>query len=177
MSANKSLDNNGVVLVDFTGTLDGFKHLSGFGPEFVELVRTSSPPEMIVLIDSCVCKCGNNVCLATDHINLSGNNPLVGPNHPVGERFPVVQDTYVQDCLSQVPRVVVAGLANGVVPDAQDQAAIKAAGASCCCYNLVPATLIAAHAKAQVIGLVCKKGSKLSQSIVDEIKAYVGGKQ
>jgi len=32
--------------------------------------------------------------VTTDHINLQGRNPLVGPNDPIGPRFPSLMDAY-----------------------------------------------------------------------------------
>lgn len=35
-----------------------------------------------------------SIVSVTDHINLQGVNPLVGPNEPMGPRFPSLQDAY-----------------------------------------------------------------------------------
>lgn len=166
----------GATLVDFTGKLDGFKHMSGFGDEFVRLVRSGSPPRSLVIVDRGVWMKEAQPLTVKDHLNLTGSNPLIGPNHPAGERFPVVQGVYVTDCLPALGQGIAAGLKAGLVPTGDDIALLRSLGADCCCYNLVPSMLIAAHAGLKVLGIVVGEGDTLSAEILKEIAKLTGGK-
>jgi hypothetical protein len=168
----QAIDNNtilkGIKKIDFTCSLDGFKHISKFGSEFIELVRTKAP-QTLIIVDSGFGFKNNVVHTVSDHINLTGDNPLVGPNDPIGERFPIVQGIYVPELLPDLPKGIAGGLASGIKPTEQELSLIRSLGVDFCCYNLVPAMLIAAHAKCKVLGIVVPEKQKLDNKIIDQI--------
>ncbi len=166
----------GAALVDFTGTLSGYTQLPRFSQDFVSLVRGGLSSHSLVIVDRGVWMEEAEPLVVSDHLNLTGSNPLVGPNHPSGERFPVVQGVYLTDCLKGVKQGIAAGLKEGVVPGPEDIALVRSFGARCCCYNLVPSMLIAAHAGLKVLGLVLPEGRQLSAQTIDAINTLTGGK-
>jgi hypothetical protein len=168
----------GAVLLDFTGTAEGFHQLKKFDQSCIDLIRKGSDEgrTLVVVVDRAVNGSLKAPAVVTDHLNLTGGNPLIGPNDEHGERFPVVQEIYVDDCLPSMPQVVVAGLKQGVVPSAEDAGLLKSFGVECATYNIVPAMLIAAHAKSKVLAIVLPKGASLDGEHMAEIKKITGAK-
>ena len=80
-----------------------------------------------------------------NHINLSGFNPLKGPN------FISLTDIY-----KSKKGILVAGLKEGVHPNNHEKKILLKAGAKAYCYNLVPAVILAASRglKIKAIGVV-----------------------
>jgi purine-nucleoside phosphorylase len=161
----------GARLVDFTGKHEGFQQMKHFGEQFIDLVRQNKDGcRAVVIIDNGFGGRYTTPLLARDHINLSGDNPLVGPNNPLGERFPIVQGVYFTDCLKGASTGVVAGLKEGVKPTGEEQQTLKELGIDVCSYNLVPAMLIAAHAGWKVLGIILPEGASLSAAQIEEIR-------
>jgi len=151
--------------IDFTASKLGLTEHDGLGPEVARQVRTNTQGKTLVIVDHGFGLPAKAVHVVRDHLNLTGSNPLMGPNNPCGERFPRVTDVYVTDCGRELPQVVTAGVKPGVVPDAEDQAAIKAVGADCWSYNLVPTMIIAAHAGLKVIGILVPEGMNVDAEL------------
>lgn len=150
----------GAMLIDFTGAIKPGGHDS-FNDAVVKLIR-SGDHKTVVIVDRGSCLQVSQPHLVTDHINLTGTNPLCGPNDPCGERFPVVNEIYHNttgdETIDKLPRGVAAGLKTGVVPRDEEMVKLKSLGADFCCYNLVPAMIVAAHAGLKVIGIVVPDG-------------------
>lgn len=162
----------GALLLDFTGTAAGIKSLPKFSDEFSELIRADRKPHAVVVIDRAVGGDLKDPAVVRDHLNLTGHSPLCGPNHPCGERFPVVQGVYVEDALTELPRVVVAGVVHDVKPSAEDMKVVRDLGAEVACYNIVPAMIVAAHAKCKVLAVVVP--DKVSPELAAQLKVLVG---
>lgn len=166
----------GAKLVDYTGRHIGFTQLQRFGTEFIELVREGKGgAKAVVVIDSCAGAAAGSPLLVRDHINLTGDNPLVGPNNPIGERFPVVQGIYFSDLPGGLRTGVVAGLAEGVLPDTEDTKRLKEIGADICSYNMVQSMLVAAHAGWKVLGIIVPERGELAAEQIKEIRDLVEG--
>lgn len=154
------------LVIDFTGSLKTDENSKTFSFErfdskVMDLIRKQEQNKFGIIFDtafSCDAHSPNVVpSLIKDHINLSGENPLIGPNFPGGERFPPVQDIYVFDCaekITQTKPVIVAGLKQGKKIDNQDAQFIGSLGAEYYCYNTVPTMITAAHVKWKLLSVV-----------------------
>ena len=169
ITKEKLLSLKGATLIDFTGSVPGFEHHTSFDQNVVKLLRNGSSSKTLVVIDSGVMMPGVKPYVVSDQVNLTGTNPLIGPNDSRGERFPVVNGVYVsrfEDLpLSALPRGVAGGLKHGVVPTPHESEKLRSLGIDFCCYNLVPTMLVAAHAGWKVVALVVPRGAKLDESI------------
>ncbi len=167
----------GARLVDFTGKQSGFIQMKRFDREFIDLVRkTTDGSKSVVVLDTGFGGRYAGPLVARDHINLTGDNPLVGPNHPIGQRFPIIQGVYFTCCIKGANKGVVAGLKEGVKPTSDDAQILRAIGVDICSYNLVPSMLVAAHAGWKVLGIVLPEGTSLSTSQIQEINELTGSK-
>lgn len=84
-----------------------------------------------------------------NHINLSGSNPLKGPN------FISLTDVY-----KSKKGITVAGLKEGVRPNSHEKKVLLKAGAKAYCYNLIPAVILAASRRLKVNAIgICKSSN------------------
>jgi len=105
--------------------------------------------------------------LITDHINLSGANPLVGANlDEYGPRFPDVSDIYTKELRNKLKEAALREgitLAEGVYimysgPNYETPAEIRSyrlMGADAVGMSTAPEALVAAHCGMRVIGISC----------------------
>ena len=169
MATNVAEIFKGARCIDFTGQVAGFEHWDSFGAKFTDMIRSKAHTKAVVLIDRCLAGRLNSPMLVRDHINFTGNNPLVGPNHEGGDRFPVVQGIYLTDCPADLPGGVAGGLKAGVIPDAEETALLRSFGVDFCCYNIVPAMLVAAQAGWKVLAIGVPDGAALSEAQLQQI--------
>ncbi len=108
-----------------------------------------------------------DLLLVTDHLNLSGSNPLIGPNDDVvGPRFPDLSHAYAPR-LSAALKATAATLAiplhEGVYamvsgPSYETPAEVRmlrTLGADCVGMSTVPEVLVAAHHGVPVVAVSC----------------------
>lgn len=105
--------------------------------------------------------------MISDHINLSGANPLIGPNlEQFGPRFPDVSDLYTASLRASIKERAAAAdipLEEGVYlmcsgPNYETPAEIRAfrtLGADAVGMSTVPEALVAGHCGLQVVGVSC----------------------
>jgi len=103
----------------------------------------------------------------TDHVNLSGRNPLVGPNEPdLGPRFPDVSRAYTPDlaeALERAARETGIELRSGVYahflgPSYETPAEVRMArtlGADAVGMSTVPEVIVAAHQSGPCCAISC----------------------
>jgi purine-nucleoside phosphorylase len=106
-----------------------------------------------------------DLVLIADHINLTGRNPLVGPNHDeLGPRFPDMSAAYsvrLRECAAEVAAELGQELAEGVYawflgPTFETPAEVQMArrlGADLVGMSTVPETIVARHMGAEVIAI------------------------
>ncbi len=101
-----------------------------------------------------------------DHINFTGINPLLGPNNPIGPRFPDMSNVYdptlrkqISAAASSVGMKMQEGVYIGVLgPSYETPAEINAfrnMGADAVGMSTVPEVIAAAHAGLKVAGISC----------------------
>lgn len=132
--------------------------------------------------------------LISDHINLQGANPLIGPNdEALGPRFPDMTDAYaarLRRLATQVADELEIALPEGVYagvlgPNFETPAEIRylsAIGADLVGMSTVPEVIAANHLGMEVLGISCVTnmaagitGEKLSHEEVLEIGRRVSG--
>jgi purine-nucleoside phosphorylase len=102
----------------------------------------------------------------TDHINLFGTNPLIGPNVEPGPRFPDMTAVYdptlrrhLQDCAQQLGQTLQQGIYLGLTgPSYETPAEIRAfrtMGADAVGMSTVPEAIVARHEGMRVAGISC----------------------
>jgi purine-nucleoside phosphorylase len=106
-----------------------------------------------------------DLMLIVDHINLTGSNPLVGPNDPdQGERFPVMFDAYRPELNALAHKVAIKEgfhLQEGVYAGITGPAFFTKAelrflikiGADTIGMSTVPEVIVATHAGIKVLGI------------------------
>ena len=108
-----------------------------------------------------------DLMLISDHINYSGQNPLIGPNPDAfGPRFPDVSDLYTAELRTKIKAAAAAAgipLEEGVYmmftgPNYETPAEVRMArivGADAVGMSTVPEALVAGHCGMQVVGVSC----------------------
>jgi purine-nucleoside phosphorylase len=126
----------------------------------------------------------------TDHLNLTGRNPLVGPNDPaLGPRFPDMSEVYdaasrrrLHDAAASIGIAIHEGVYAGVLgPSYETPAEIRmlaAHGASAVGMSTVHEAIAARHVGMRVAGLSCitnrAAGLSLEKLNHEEVKATAG---
>lgn len=108
-----------------------------------------------------------DLMLITDHINYTGQNPLIGPNDDeMGPRFPDMSETYdkaYQQTIKSVASEMGIGLKEGVYmgysgPTYETPAEIvmsRTLGADAVGMSTVPEAIVARHAGLRIFGISC----------------------
>lgn len=106
-----------------------------------------------------------DIMAIADHINLSGDNPLVGPNEDQwGERFPDMSAVYDQRLRAlvleaarrhgvQIQQGVYVGLKGPSLETPAEMRFLRLAGADAVGFSTVMEAIAAAHARMRVLGL------------------------
>jgi purine-nucleoside phosphorylase len=127
--------------------------------------------EMIVVTNACG---GMNsefeagdLMIITDHINMTGANPLIGPNEAdLGPRFPDMSRAYTPELVSHVEKVaqqenikiqkgVYAGITGPTYMTPAELIMLRNLGADTIGMSTVPEVIVASHMQMKVIGISC----------------------
>lgn len=172
-------------LIDFTGSVKEFSAYSKFDQSVIDHLRDKGKAEVAIIVDRAYEIDGGFAhkdapFLVADHLNLTGSNPLVGPNNPIGERFPVVNNIYLSAAdtmdqeetwtlgnpLGKMSRGIACGVKDGLLAGPSEQMTMKNLGGDFYCYHLVPSMIVAAHAGLKVIALGIKEGQALAPDVI-----------
>ncbi|MFH1314439.1 MAG: purine-nucleoside phosphorylase [Candidatus Eisenbacteria bacterium] len=106
-----------------------------------------------------------DICLIADHINLMGDNPLIGPNDDsIGTRFPDMSEPYSEKLLDladevalelriKVHRGVFVAVAGPNLETRAEYRFLRGIGADTVGMSTVPEVLVARHMNMKVLGL------------------------
>lgn len=113
-----------------------------------------------------------DLMLISDHLNLTGDNPLVGPNDPkLGVRFPDMIDAYskrLRDLAKSIQPNLREGVYAGMLGPCYETPAevrmLKTLGADAVGMSTVFETIAARHLNMEVLGIscICNKAAGLS---------------
>jgi hypothetical protein len=158
-------------IFDFTGATGADSSIKEFGESVTKTLREPPEERLAIVLDTAYGLEGAAPVMVRDHINLSGFNPLIGPNHGIGERFPVVNDVYCPDDSNglSLQKVVAAGVKTGRSVDSGDLEFIRSLGAHCYCFNLVPTMLIAAHAGWKIMAIIGPEGTDWQKDCLEKL--------
>jgi purine-nucleoside phosphorylase len=107
----------------------------------------------------------SDLCVVADHLNLSGDNPLLGPNdEALGPRFPDMSEPYDRALIASARAAalaesiplhvaVYASVAGPNLETAAEYRFLRAAGGDVVGMSLVPETLVAVHGGMRVLAL------------------------
>ncbi len=119
-----------------------------------------------------------DLMLIEDHINLSGNNPLIGPNYDsIGPRFPDMTNMYSPILIDRVSkeaamqniylqRGVYAFMTGPSYETPAEVRMIRTLGGDACGMSSVPEAIVAKHAGIEIIGISCI--TNMAAGIIDK---------
>ncbi len=183
----KNLKLRNAKRIDFTGTCPEFDFFEKFSDATIDLIRNKEKAEVVIVVDRAYGFAASHLKdnapeshLISDHLNLTGDSPLVGPNNPIGERFPVVNNIYLSAAdtidqeetwtmgnpLSKLRSGIVAGVKYGAVPSPAELDLLYSVGAHFYNWNTVPTMIIAAHAGLKVLALAVPEGGVLPDQVL-----------
>ncbi|MFA4911499.1 MAG: purine-nucleoside phosphorylase [Desulfobacteria bacterium] len=106
-----------------------------------------------------------DIMIITDHINLTGDNPLIGPNiDTLGPRFPDMSQPYTKNMVNLTEKVasdekihlqkgVYVGIMGPSLETASETRFLRMIGADAVGMSTVPEVIVAVHSGMKVLGL------------------------
>ncbi len=160
------MDN--ILKISFGQKQNDFHNFDSFNQDVIDLIRDNCQAKIVVVIDKGWGLPDGNICLVMDHINLTGDNPLNGENHSCGPRFFKMTDLYITEC-DGLGKCITAGIKDTIKPDANDISKLTSIGADCWSYNLVPTSIVAAHAGLRVLAILTFGSTAFDETVITKI--------
>ncbi|MEB1808752.1 MAG: purine-nucleoside phosphorylase [Bacillaceae bacterium] len=108
-----------------------------------------------------------DLMIITDHLNMTGDNPLIGPNYnELGPRFPDMSTAYTPKLVDFVAQIgneldiklqkgVYAGVTGPTYMSGAELIMLRNLGGDVIGMSTVPEVIVASHAQMKVIGISC----------------------
>ncbi len=151
-----------------------FHYYEGYNMEEVTFpVRVMKAIGVDLLIVTNACGGLNNdlypgaLMVINDHINMTGNNPLIGSNYPdLGPRFPDMSNAYDKDLIKLVHKAgekigvkthegVYVSISGPTYSSKAESKMFRLMGADTIGMSTVPEVIVARHSDMKVIGISC----------------------
>lgn len=118
-----------------------------------------------------------DLMVITDHINMTGDNPLIGPNHEeLGPRFPDMSQAYTPELVEfasetarklgiNIQKGVYAGVTGPTYMSGAELIMLRNLGGDVIGMSTVPEVIVARHADMKVIGISCVTDMAIGEDI------------
>ncbi|WP_072330103.1 purine-nucleoside phosphorylase [Thermoactinomyces sp. DSM 45891] len=118
-----------------------------------------------------------DLMIITDHINMTGSNPLIGPNFAeLGPRFPDMSTAYTPELVQVAKRVaadlgvtvqqgVYAGISGPTYMTPAELIMLRNMGGDAIGMSTVPEVIVARHAGMKVLGITCITDMAIGESL------------
>ncbi|NEU30824.1 purine-nucleoside phosphorylase [bacterium LRH843] len=118
-----------------------------------------------------------DLMVITDHLNMTGDNPLIGPNdEELGPRFPDMSHAYTPELIDVVTRTadklnirlhkgVYAGVTGPTYMSGAELIMLRNVGGDVVGMSTVPEVIVARHADMKVIGISCITDMAIGEDI------------
>lgn len=119
-----------------------------------------------------------DLMIITDHLNMTGANPLIGPNeNDLGPRFPDMSHAYTPLLITSVEKIansleinvqkgVYAGVTGPTYMSGAELIMLRNLGGDVVGMSTVPEVIVARHAGMKVIGISCVTDMAIGEEIV-----------
>jgi purine-nucleoside phosphorylase len=119
-----------------------------------------------------------DLMIITDHLNMTGVNPLIGPNeNELGPRFPDMSHAYTPELVTSVEEIaskleinlqkgVYAGVTGPTYMSGAELIMLRNLGGDVVGMSTVPEVIVARHAGMKVIGISCVTDMAIGEEIV-----------
>lgn len=118
-----------------------------------------------------------DLLIITDHINMTGQNPLIGPNiDELGPRFPDMSHAYTPEYISFVEQIgeklgislqkgVYVGVSGPTYMSGAELVMLRKIGGDVIGMSTVPEVIVARHAGMKIIGISCITDMAIGEEI------------
>ncbi|WP_017728159.1 purine-nucleoside phosphorylase [Halalkalibacterium ligniniphilum] len=118
-----------------------------------------------------------DLMIITDHLNMTGDNPLIGPNvEELGPRFPDMSSAYTPELVEfveatanrldiKVQKGVYAGITGPTYMTGAELIMLRKLGGDVIGMSTVPEVIVARHANMKVIGISCITDMAIGEEI------------